>query len=141
MSGRPVILIVEDHPLVRRLVADAVASLGYSTLTAESGDEAKQRLDQGLLPALVLSDVRMPGALDGLALGRWIRAHRPGLPIVLQTAFADAVTGEFPVLRKPFTIDELRIALEAWIGAMPHDPSESGSGTSSNRRRGNQSTN
>lgn len=112
---RATILVVEDHPLVLRLVASAVESLGHIALTAESADEAKRRMEQGLLPSLVLSDIRMPGEIDGLDLAQWIRVHRPGLPVILQTAYAEIEVGDIPVLRKPFTVTELSAALSAFL--------------------------
>jgi DNA-binding NtrC family response regulator len=63
---------------------------------------------------LVFSDLVMPGKMDGLALARHLKAHRPGLPILLATGYSDAaanVLGDFPILRKPYEIHQLSEAI------------------------------
>jgi DNA-binding NtrC family response regulator len=59
----------------------------------------------------VLSDIVMPGELNGLALARWLREHRPGLPVLLATGYSReisaAVDEGFVVLQKPVTPDLL----------------------------------
>jgi CheY-like chemotaxis protein len=61
---------------------------------------------------LVLSDIQMPGGYDGIKLAEWIKSTRPTQPVTLMTGYADQLdeahrTG-FPILAKPFNIDELQ---------------------------------
>ena len=65
---------------------------------------------------LVFSDIVMPGRLDGLGLAQIIRRRYPELPILLTTGYSDAVRDvhtDFPILRKPYRVDELSRALSA----------------------------
>jgi DNA-binding LytR/AlgR family response regulator len=61
-----------------------------------------------------LSDIVMPGKLDGLGLARTIKEKRPRLPILLASGYSEAAQNaraEFPILRKPYQIHELNEAL------------------------------
>ncbi|MCV0428727.1 MAG: PAS-domain containing protein, partial [Roseibium sp.] len=108
------LLLVEDDPDVANAVTDQLQNLGYTVLRAESAADACQlALD---LPELrgVLSDIIMPGQINGLALAREIRQKRQDLGIALMSGYADwsALAGqgeacEFPVLAKPFADDQL----------------------------------
>ncbi|MEM5583088.1 PAS-domain containing protein [Roseibium sp. AS2] len=113
------LLLVEDDPDVASTVTDQLQNLGYSVLQAESADDARAlALD---LPDLrgVLSDIIMPGQINGLALAREIRRKRTDLGIALMSGYADwsALAGqdstcEFPVLAKPFADDQLADTLQ-----------------------------
>lgn len=61
---------------------------------------------------ILLSDIRMPGRLDGLQLAHWVREHYGSVVIVLQTAFTDLEVDDYRVLRKPFTPAELMQCLQ-----------------------------
>ncbi|MBK1616748.1 hypothetical protein CKO44_25275, partial [Rubrivivax gelatinosus] len=67
----------------------------------------------------VLSDVVMPGDMDGIALARTLRQRRPQLPVVLISGFSSALGGNhgFPVLHKPCTPEDLVLALRGAIDA------------------------
>jgi CheY-like chemotaxis protein len=75
-------------------------------------------LMEGLQIDIVLSDIRMPGRIDGIQLAEWLRAARPSIPILLQTGYTDVQTGEFPVLRKPFMPDELLTMLDSVVSEL-----------------------
>lgn len=96
------ILLVDDHALLRDLMAQILGSQGFKVTTADCGEAAMQLLESGLAPHLLLSDIRMPGRFNGVELARWARARYPNLVILLQTAFTDIDTGDFRVLYKPF---------------------------------------
>jgi len=109
----PRILIVDDEPSIRKVLAAHLARFGYATETAASGVEAIAQLNAGAYE-LVVSDIRMP-QIDGLELLAWIREHRPGVPVILITAHgtvANAVEalkrGAYDYVTKPFDADELR---------------------------------
>jgi DNA-binding NtrC family response regulator len=84
-----------------RCVADAEAAL--------------QALERDTTIDLVLSDIVMPGRMDGLALARAVREKYPGLPVLLATGYSEAAqgvdAGEFPILRKPYQMGELSKAV------------------------------
>jgi len=106
------VLIVDDDPSQRRLLSGFLGRQGYTAATAGSGQEALECLRAGP-PALMISDVRMPG-MSGLELMRQARELHPTLPVLMVTAFAhirDAVEamrdGALNYLEKPIDLDEL----------------------------------
>lgn len=80
---RPTILIVDDEPVIRGLLYDYLSEAGFRAVAVECGDAAARLLDQNTNIDLVFSDVQMPGTLDGFGLARWVKEHRPGLPVLL----------------------------------------------------------
>jgi two-component system, response regulator PdtaR len=81
------ILLVEDEVLVRMMMADKLRDAGYMVVEASSADEALQVLrHNGVDVRLIVSDVRMPGVVDGLGLAREVRSHYPQIKIVLTSA-------------------------------------------------------
>lgn len=110
------ILLAEDEPGLLSMMSEVLTDLGYRVETATSGDAALERVRAGLSFDLLLSDMVMPGRLDGLALAREIRQLRGAVPVVLMSGYAERISGEadgpeFPVLQKPCMPDELSAAL------------------------------
>jgi CheY-like chemotaxis protein len=83
------VLLVEDDFLVRQTAAEVLANSGYQVVEAEDGDKALEILDAGATIDLVFSDIKMPGQTDGCALARWIRQHRPRLPVMLTSGYTE----------------------------------------------------
>ena len=110
------VLLVEDHAQLRSILAKALAALGYQVLSAENGDAAVELFEHGVQPQLVFTDIRMPGTVDGLSLARWVRQRYPNCRVLLQSGYTHTDTGEFPVLRKPYSDGELRRAIELALG-------------------------
>ncbi|HEY0416078.1 MAG TPA: response regulator transcription factor [Gaiellaceae bacterium] len=105
------ILVVDDEPVVRDVVARYLARDGHATIEAADGIDAR-RLIELEEPALVVLDVMLPG-LDGLELCRWIRA-RSDTPVILLTARVDEADrivglelGADDYVTKPFSPREL----------------------------------
>lgn len=110
LADRILALLVEDDAEVRQVVCRALVDLGYVVLEAQSGAEALEILDHAEGIALVLSDVVMPGEVDGRAVARHARACQ--VPCVgLMSGYApEAASSEdagWPLLTKPFTQREL----------------------------------
>ena len=119
LEGR-LVLLVEDDDKVRDVVRKQLSALGCAVLEAESGHEAADMVENIPAIAIVLSDIVMPGGMDGRALARFVRRFRPELPVVLMSGYADkAATGledsALPVLAKRFTQELLLEALHAAI--------------------------
>ena len=119
LEGR-LVLLVEDDDKVRDVVRKQLSALGCAVLEAESGHEAADMVENIPAIAIVLSDIVMPGGMDGRALARFVRRFRPELPVLLMSGYADkAATGledsALPVLAKPFTPELLLEALHAAI--------------------------
>jgi len=104
-SGNELIMVVEDNSDVQAITSTMLDQLGYRTVSATSADAAYSRLVSGEHVDLVLSDIVMPGEMDGLALARRLKQRFPGLPVLLTTGYAKAAAepfDEFPLLRKPY---------------------------------------
>jgi len=116
----PTILVVEDEPAIRELLAVNLADAGYDVRTAEDAESARRMLD-GELPDLVLLDWMLPG-LSGLAFAKQLRsdARTRELPIIMVTARgdeADRVAGleawVDDYVTKPFSPRELKARIKA----------------------------
>jgi two-component system response regulator FlrC len=112
MTGKPVVMVVEDDAGLREALADTLELNGYTVRLCGNAEEALQAMERGL-PGLLLSDVQMPGA-DGHALLQAVKARHPDLPVVLMTAYGQiekAVQamqdGAADYLPKPFAPDRL----------------------------------
>jgi PAS domain S-box-containing protein len=106
-------LLVEDNASVAAVTRDMLMQLGYAVHAASSAQRALELLD-GHAFDLVLSDIVMPGIMNGIELARAIRSRKPALPIVLVSGYAGSASGagpEFTVLRKPYRFGDLREAI------------------------------
>jgi CheY-like chemotaxis protein len=115
------LLLVEDNNEIAFATQLALESLGCTVHRCGGADEAIAWLEDGdLLPEAVLSDITMPGTMDGIGLARHLRQHYPGLPVALMTGYAerlaDAEALHLRVLPKPFDAHALRQVL-AWLTA------------------------
>jgi two-component system, cell cycle sensor histidine kinase and response regulator CckA len=114
LSGRGLVLLVEDEDPVRSFAARALRLRGYTVVEAASGEEALEVLqDPDLHIDVMLSDVIMPG-LDGPAWVREAQKTRPGAKVIFMSGYAEDafVGGDSGVpgsafLPKPFTLNEL----------------------------------
>lgn len=94
------ILVVEDNPLVRRLVSRVLQLAGYQVTEATDVPDAQKQFVRQT-PDLVLTDLHMT-AMDGMALARWVREQK-AVPVVMMTADVFRLPTDMPVLTKPFT--------------------------------------
>ena len=62
---------------------------GFPIIEADSAEEALRALSGGRNIAAVVTDIRMPGSMDGIGLCRWMREHTPDTPIIAMTGFAE----------------------------------------------------
>lgn len=110
------ILIVEDHPDLRQLLARFLTTSGYQVITAPDGLAALQEMRRAA-PDVVITDLRMP-RLDGRQLVSLLRQRDPQLPVVVMTAGGEDVAfGDVPVLLRPFPLATLRATLQRLL---PH---------------------
>jgi signal transduction histidine kinase len=109
------VLLVEDEEALGDVTAALLMAHGARVLRASHAEAAWRLLEAGADVDVVLCDIVMPGALDGVALARRLREQRPGLPVVLITGFSDTAIGdgEFTVLRKPCAPAALLGALQS----------------------------
>lgn len=118
ISGATV-LLVEDDAALGDVTATLLMAHGAQVLRAGDSAAALRTLEAGAEVDIVLSDVVMPGAMDGVALARRLRELRPRLPVVLISGFSNTAIGEgeFIELRKPCAPPELLGTLQAAITA------------------------
>ena len=117
-SRKPVILLVEDDVLVRFTTADILREEGWDVLEAVDSSEALALLTTGHPLDLVITDIRMPGRMDGLQLASVIKATRPNLPVALLSSHLERPEHEADVfLAKPYAPDDLVEAVKRLIGA------------------------
>jgi two-component system response regulator GlrR len=128
MTSTGDILLVDDDPDLLKLIRLRLISAGYRVRTAESGEHALAAIAIAR-PAVVISDLRMPG-IDGLQLFEAIRREHPSLPVIILTAHGtipDAVNatqrGVFGFLTKPFDSQELLQKVAAAASLSGDDPS------------------
>jgi len=114
-AGGELVLLVEDEPNVRRVVRQQLIDLGYPVIEAENGVQALAMIDQIPDIAIVVSDVIMPGGLDGRQLADRVLMSQPDMRIVLMSGYTDEaeVGSDLPVLAKPFVRQDLARALRA----------------------------
>ena len=106
------VLLAEDEAGVRLMIASGLARAGYDVIEASDGSAALRLLEEGTLPDILITDIRMPGA-DGWTVARAYRARLPDLPVLYVTGFADEnnpVPGGV-ILPKPFRAAQLPAAL------------------------------
>ncbi len=113
--GGELVLLVEDDPAVRRVVRQQLIDLGYPVIEAENGNQAVEMIEQIADIAIVVSDVIMPGGINGRQLAEQVRDRHPHMHIVLMSGYADeaesAGASDLPVLAKPFGRQDLVRAL------------------------------
>ncbi len=105
------VLIVDDHPDVLQTMADMVESLGYLAITAQNGRDALQILAEPNDIALVITDVVMPGEINGIELANTVSTNFH-IPTVLATGFPRHrsmrdIGDHTALLLKPFSLDQL----------------------------------
>lgn len=120
-QARACILVVDDEVLIRLVIADALRDEGYAVVEAASGDEAYELLSAGVPADLLITDIQMPGRMDGIALARAARELRPELLIVFSSAqvaaseaVADVAAG---FLAKPYSTAPLLRLAHRLLGA------------------------
>jgi CheY-like chemotaxis protein len=89
------VLVVEDEPLVRDYVTDILGQSGFNVITASTGEEAQARIAQGGVCAVV-SDVAMPGPMNGFELARWVRQECPRTGVVLVSGVMEPSKAHLP---------------------------------------------
>ena len=108
---RVVVLVVEDAPLTRMLVADVLSEAGFDVLVAENADEAIRILECRQDVRIVFTDIDMPGSMDGLKLATFVRGRWPPIEIVVTSGHREVSESELPsrsvFIPKPYRHDKV----------------------------------
>ncbi len=121
------VLVVDDEPAVRMLVAEVLEDLGCTAIEAEDGAAGLRVLRSDARIDLLITDVGLPGGLNGRQVADVARAARPGLRVLFITGYAEnAVVGNghlepgMQVLTKPFAMETLANRVRDLM-AQPHE--------------------
>ncbi|AZC17825.1 MULTISPECIES: response regulator [Pseudomonas] len=111
------ILVVEDEPTVLEFLCEILEDEGYATQALDSADQAWEFLHERAADvALLLTDITMPGRLNGASLSNLCGEHLPGMPIVVMSGYETPESSgvRYPVsfIRKPWTIGQVLDCVE-----------------------------
>jgi signal transduction histidine kinase len=109
------VLIVDDEPTVRMLIVDVLEDLGYTVIEAADSIAGLKVLQSDVRIDLLISDVGLPGGMNGRQMAEAARQMRPGLKALFITGYAEnSIIGnghlgpDMQVLTKPFAVDMLK---------------------------------
>jgi CheY-like chemotaxis protein len=115
-----VVLVVEDEMLLRMRAVDMVEDAGYTSVEAVDADEAIAILESRSDIALVLTDIQMPGSMDGLKLAHWVHERWPPIKIILVSGQLKLSTIDIPAdsrfFGKPLEAGEMIAQMQKMIG-------------------------
>lgn len=112
-STRPVVLIVEDEPLLRIMAVDMVEEAGFEAVEATDATQAVEILERRTDIRIVLTDIDMPRGMDGMKLAACIRDRWPPIEIIITSG--KPPPGDLPArgifFSKPFREEEVVAAM------------------------------
>ena len=118
--------MVEDEFLIRAMLSDYLQECGFKVLEASSADEAVGIIENvDVVIDLVLTDIRMPGAMDGFGLAQWVRTNQPNMPVILASGDANKADAarklcENAILfQKPYDLEAVVGRIRSTLGASP----------------------
>jgi PAS domain S-box-containing protein len=121
-DGGDTLLVVEDEASVRMLVTETLGDLGYSVVEASDGPSGLKLLNSDMQVDLLITDVGLPGGMNGRQMADAARQTRPNLKVLFMTGYAEnAAIGNghlepgMHVLIKPFNLDNLGARVKAII--------------------------
>ena len=116
------ILVVEDEYLIRFSLVEVLVDAGFRVLEADDAESALRLAATDGPVDLVLTDLQLPGALDGAALIAQLREGQPGLPVIFTTGRPDRAehlrSGRDRVIGKPFQFADICAAVTEMIEAV-----------------------
>lgn len=124
MNGRgEVVLVVEDEPVLRMLATEMLGDMGYTTLEASDSSGGLEILASDVRIDLLITDVGLPGRMNGRQMASIGREARPGLKVLFITGYADSafqdegqLGKDMEVLAKPFSVDAFAARIDKLLG-------------------------
>ena len=116
------ILVVEDDQLIRELLVEALREEGYDVVQASDGEEALEWCKQRVADVLV-TDIQLPGKVDGWQIAERCREHDPALPVIYATGFSPIAPRPVPgslSLQKPYHPNEILRAVRQLTADLPN---------------------
>jgi CheY-like chemotaxis protein len=123
-SAGETVLLVEDEDSVRAVAAEHLRELGYTVMEVTDGAAALRLLRLGARVDVLVTDVGLPGGLNGRQVADAARERRPGLPVLFITGYADGALDSqlaqgMEVIGKPFALDALATRVQAMLETAP----------------------
>ncbi|MBB6155191.1 CheY-like chemotaxis protein [Pseudomonas sp. JAI115] len=110
------VLVVEDDEVLRWLMSDAVTLLGHQVTACTNADEALSKLGAASAFELIITDIQMPGSVDGLGLARTVWSKHPQIAVILVSGHIVPAPGRLPgnvrFVAKPYTLRLLQRAIK-----------------------------
>lgn len=130
LENLPLLLLVEDEPLIRTSLADALGNGGYALNQAENGAAAKTAIDAFENLTGLLTDIRLGAGVDGWEVARHARIRFPNLAVVYMTgdSAADWASEGVPnslLLQKPFATAQVITAISTLLNVVDISPTQS----------------
>ncbi|WP_147125472.1 response regulator [Shimia ponticola] len=121
MGKGETILVVDDEEMLLSLLQQGLESIGYKVITAKDGEEAFEIIKKGIHFDLLLTDIMMPGAIDGFHLANILRSIDPNKPVVYISAYIGLTFDEpemvdAPLIQKPATKAEIGAVIGSALG-------------------------
>jgi CheY-like chemotaxis protein len=117
------VLVVEDESIIRMLMVDALEDAGFHVIEAATGEAGLRALDHFPDLKALLTDIEMPGTVDGLALARMVHERHPETALIIMSGRQRPEAKELPrnakFFRKPYTQAEIVAALHQLIRKSP----------------------
>ncbi|MGB7973958.1 MAG: PAS domain S-box protein [Roseiarcus sp.] len=117
------VVVVDDEAMIRMLIVDVLQDLGYLVLEASTGAAGLKAIRSNARIDLLITDVGLPGGMNGRQLAEAARQARPDLQVLFITGYAEASTAgagglgpDMHVLTKPFTLEALAGKMSALLG-------------------------
>ena len=115
VSPRPVVLAVEDEPLILMIAVDMISDAGFDPVWATNADEAIEILESRNDIRVIFTDINMPGSMDGLKLARAVRGRWPPIKIIVTSGFSGGERKLLPegsqFIPKPYNAGQISDAL------------------------------
>jgi len=120
------VLVVDDEPAIRLLVAEVLADMNYSVIEADGAEDGLEFLKANNAVDLLITDVGLAGGMNGWQLADAARLLRPDLTILFITGYAETVVAAqgqlepgMSILRKPFTLEALAKLIQDIVSTSP----------------------
>ena len=117
-----IILVVEDELLIRMMLSENLRHAGYEVIEAASADHALKVMTTAI-PDLVITDVRMPGRLDGIGLLAELKQANPTLPVIVSSGHLQALevmeAGADNFVQKPYSFEHMLQTVQIELAVAP----------------------
>lgn len=125
-AEQPVVLVVEDESNLRMLLVEMLSDMNYAVLEADAGRSGLTLLDTAKRIDLLITDVGLPGGMNGRQLADAARQRRPDLKVLFVTGYAESaalssalMNDRMEVMTKPFAMATFQTRVEGMMADHP----------------------